>query len=135
MMEMEKKIKTRNLKQGAMLSASPHEVYEMLMDSKKHSNFSKEKARISRKVGGAFTAYGGWISGKNLKLTKDREIVQKWRGKDWPKGHYSMVKFSLKRSGKGTKLMFSQIGIPEKKYKGISQGWKEHYWEKMKAAL
>jgi activator of HSP90 ATPase len=128
-------IKTKNLKQGAMFKATPHEVYEMLMDSKKHSRFSQDRANISRKIGGKFTAYGGWIEGKNLKLVKDKEIVQEWRGKDWPKGHYSTVKFMLKKAGNGTKLMFSQDGIPVDKYKDISSGWKEFYWERMKEEL
>lgn len=132
---METKIKTKDLKQGAMFNASPHDVYEMLMDSKRHSAFCDSKAKISRKVGGKFTAYDGWIEGKNLKLVKDKEIVQTWREEDWPKGHYSTVKFLLKRSGNSTKLMFSHKGIPEKRYKDISSGWKEFYWERMKAAL
>jgi activator of HSP90 ATPase len=130
-----KTIKTKNLKQGAMFRATPHEVYELLMDSKKHSAFSGAEARISRKEGGSFSAYDGWCYGKNLKLVKDKMIVQTWRGDDWPKGHYSTVKFMLKRSGTGTKLMFSQTGIPEDLYSDISDGWKEHYWEKMKAAI
>ena len=132
---MNEKIKTKNIKQGAMLQATPHEIYEMLLDSKKHSRFSGDKARISRKIGGKFTAYGGWIEGKNVKLIKDKEIVQTWRGADWPKEHYSIVKFMLKKSGNRTKLMFLQTGVPEDKYKDISDGWKEHYWEKMKADI
>ena len=128
-------IKTKDLKQGAMLMATPHEVYEMLMDSKRHSTFTGETARISRKVGGKFSCYGGWIEGKNVKLTKDKEIVQQWRGKNWPKGHYSKVTFSLKKAGKGTKLMFSQKGIPSAKLKGISSGWKEFYWAPMKSMI
>jgi activator of HSP90 ATPase len=118
-----------------MLKASPHEVYEMLMDSKKHSAFTDSKASISRKVGGKFTAYDGWILGINLKLTKDKEIVQRWRGKDWPKGHYSTVKFLLKKAGTDTRLMFSQTGIPTNKYKDISSGWKEFYWAPMKSMI
>lgn len=132
---MRKTIKTRTLRQGTMLRATPHEVYEMLMDSKKHAMFSGERARISRRVGGRIAAYSGWITGRNLKLTKDREIVQEWRGADWPKGHYSIVKFRLKRAGPNTKLMFSQTGIPESKYKEMRSGWGENYWEKMKAFL
>lgn len=128
-------IKTKDLKQGAMFKASPHEIYELLMDSKKHSRFTGGKAKISRKVGGRFTAWDGWIEGRNLKLVKDKEIVQEWRGDDWPKGHFSVVKFTLKKAGNNTKLMFSQKGIPEDKYKDISSGWKEFYWEKIKEDL
>ena len=132
---MAKPIKTKNLKQGTMFKASPHEVYEMLMDSKKHALFSDASARISRKVGGKFTAYDGWITGKNLKLTKDKEIIQSWRSEDWPKGHYSTVKFTLKKDGAGTKLIFLQTDIPAADYKDISSGWKEFYWERMKAMI
>lgn len=134
-MNMDKKVETKNLKQVAMLPGTPHEVYEMLMDSKKHAAFSQSKAKISRKVGGKFTAYDGWIEGKNIKLVKDKEIVQSWRSPEWPKGHYSTVRFILKKSGNSTKLLFSQVGIPEDDYKDISSGWKEFYWERMKEEL
>lgn len=132
---MANEIETKDLRQGAMLRAGPHDVYEMLMDSRKHSAFTGAKARISRKVGGKFTAYDGWIEGRNIRLVKDRKIVQEWRGADWPKGHYSTVTINLKGSGRGTKLMFSQKGIPAEKYSDIRDGWKEWYWEPMKAYI
>jgi hypothetical protein len=40
----------------------------MLMDSKKHQSLSGQPAKISRKVGGKFTAWGSHISGFNLAL-------------------------------------------------------------------
>lgn len=132
---MAKEIRTKDLKQGAMMNGTPHEVYELLMDSKKHSQFTEAKASISRKVGGRFTAYDGDIEGKNIKLVKDKEIVQTWRMKYWPKGHYSEVKFILKKAGSGTKLMFSHKGIPEDDYEDIKEGWKDYYWERMKEFL
>ncbi|MEK6852438.1 MAG: SRPBCC family protein, partial [Nanoarchaeota archaeon] len=129
---MKEKIKTKNIRQSVNFKAEPHYVYEALMDSKKHSQFTKAPARISRKVGGKFTAYGDWIEGKNLKLVKDKKIVQKWRGKDWPKGHYSETTFELKPHKNGTLLVFTQKGVPTEHYKGINSGWKEHYWVKMR---
>jgi activator of HSP90 ATPase len=130
-----KTVKTKTIRQGAMFRATPHEVYEALMDSKKHSKFSGAAARISRKIGGRFNAYDGWIYGKNLQLKKDKLIVQEWRGNDWPKGVYSIVKFILQKSGENTKLMFTQSGVPADKYKDISEGWKEFYWRPMKKML
>jgi hypothetical protein len=38
------------------------------MNSKKHQSLSGEPAKISRKVGGKFTAWGSHISGFNLVL-------------------------------------------------------------------
>jgi activator of HSP90 ATPase len=128
-------MKTKTLRQSVSFSAAPNEVYGLLMDSRKHAGFSGESASISRKVGGKFRCYGGWIEGKNVELVKDRKIVQMWRGKDWPKGHYSKVTFRLSRKGRGTKLEFTQSGLPTSKYKDISEGWREHYWGKMKTYL
>lgn len=128
-------METKTIKQGTMFRAAPHEVYEALMDSKKHAKFSGDTAKISRKVGGRISAYGGWIEGRNIKLVKDKLIVQEWRGSDWPKGHYSIAKFMLKAAPGGTKLMFSQTGVPADMYKDISDGWKEFYWEPMKSML
>ena len=80
---------SKNIRQTATFKASPHEVYEALMDAKKHSDFTGEDAKISRKVGGKFTIYGGEIDGTNLELVPDKKIVQSWRYSDWPEGHYS----------------------------------------------
>ena len=68
--------------------ATPHDIYETIMDSKKHAKLSGSCTTVSRRVGGAFKV-GRDLEGKNLKLVKDRRIVQSWRATDWPKGHFS----------------------------------------------
>lgn len=128
-------MKTRTIKQTVTFKASPHEVYEALMDSKLHAKFTKAKARISRRVGGKIVAADGWITGINVKLTQDKLIVQKWRGDDWPKGHYSLAKFAFKKAANGTKLVFTQTGVPEDKYDDINDGWRTYYWDHMKKML
>jgi activator of HSP90 ATPase len=128
-------VKTKSIKQVVIFKASPEEVYETLMDSKRHSAFSGGKAKISRKAGGTFNAYDGWIEGKNVKIVPNKIIVQKWRGEDWPKAHYSVATFKLEKKGTGTKLTFTQKDVPLDKVKDITSGWKEHYWNKMKIYL
>ena len=115
-------MKTVTIRQSAKFKASPHEVYEALMDSRKHSKFTDAKAGISRRIGGKFTAYDGYIEGVNLELVPDEKIVQSWRGSDWPEGHYS-------------KATFTQTGVPENQYESISQGWSDYYWKPMKEML
>jgi activator of HSP90 ATPase len=128
-------MKTKTIRQSVTIKATPREVYEALMDSRKHSKFTGAKASISRKMGGKFKAYGDYISGMNLELVPDKKIVQSWRGSDWPKGHYSKVTFSLKKVKNGTHLTFRQSGLPENYYKDINQGWRDYYWEPMKEIL
>ena len=126
---------TRTIKQSVAFKSSPHEVYEALMDSDKHSQFTGDKADISREVGGAFSAFDGYSEGVNIELVQDKKIVQSWRAIDWLEGHYSQVTFSLKESGDGTQLTFTQTGVPEDQYEDIYQGWWDYYWNPMKEML
>lgn len=125
----------KSIKQVVKFKATPHEVYEALMDSKKHSEFTNGKAVISRKVGGKFTAFDGYSEGENLKLTEDKLIEQTWRASDWPDGHFSTVKFELKKDKAGTILTFTQKNIPDDQAKSITQGWKDYYWTPMKEMI
>ncbi len=131
-------MKTKTIRQQVTFKgATPHELYEWLMDSKKHSEFTGEKSVISRKVGGRFTAGDGWIEGMNLELVKDRLIVQGWRGNDakWPKGYYSTVRFTFTRTKTGARLDLLHSGVPAAAYEEIREGWREYYWEPLKLAL
>src|SRR4030043_561347 len=125
----------KTIRQSITFEATPHEVYEALMNSRSHARFTGAKARISRKVGGKFIAYDGYIEGVNLNLVPNKKIVQSWRGSDWPKGHYSRATFSLKKVKNGTHLTFTQSGVPDQYYNDISQGWRDYYWKPMKEML
>lgn len=126
-------MKTKDLHQTVMFdNVTPHEVYEALMDSKKHAKFTGQPAQISREIGAECRAYDGWVEATNVELIPDEKIVQKWRGKDWPEGHYSMATFSFKAKDDGTELDFLQSAIPESEYDHITTGWKDNYWDPMK---
>ena len=47
-------LKTRTIRQTLTLDASPHDMYELLMDEKEHARFTAGAAEISRDGGGAF---------------------------------------------------------------------------------
>jgi uncharacterized protein YndB with AHSA1/START domain len=125
----------RPIRQTVMLPAAPAEVYAALMGSKQHTAFTGDKAVLSSRVGGAFTAGSGYISGRNLQLVPGRKIVQTWRAGDWPPGHESRVTFALARAKGGTKLSFTHAGVPDVFRADIKQGWIDFYWEPLKAYL
>jgi activator of HSP90 ATPase len=128
-------METKTIRQSVTIKASPHDVYEALMDSKQHAEFTGGRAAISRKVGGKFTAFDGYARGVNLELVPDKKIVQTWRAEDWPEGHYSKATFTFTKVEGGTKLTFTQTGVPEDQYASISQGWRDYYWAPMKEML
>lgn len=135
-MDQNKKSNTISIKQGGMLPGTPHQVYELWMDSKKHTEFTGSEAKISRAVGGTFATFGGWATGKNIELLPDKKIIQTWRGDDWPEGHFSVITVRLLPAPDGgAKLLFTQTGVPLSVAKSVAQGWKDYYWEPMKKYL
>ncbi|MGP8011709.1 MAG: SRPBCC domain-containing protein [Halobacteriota archaeon] len=42
-----------------------------------------------------------------------QQIVQKWRGADWPQDHYSAATFEVKARGQQTRLDVAQADISE----------------------
>jgi activator of HSP90 ATPase len=126
---------TRDLRHTIHIKAKPSAVYDALMDSKKHTAFTGAPAKISRQVGGAFSAYGPHLNGINVDLSQNKRIVQAWRAAGWPKGHFSIVTFDLKPSKGGTVLEFTHVGIPSRRLRSIDYGWKNYYWKPLKSAL
>ena len=122
---------TTTIRQTVVFSAAPQDVYDMIMDSKKHESLSGEKADVSNNVGGTFTAWGNHLSGFNLVLQPGEKIVQAWRAHDWWPDHYSIVTFELRKLASGTELRFTQIGVPPHRFDGHSRGWIETYWQPM----
>lgn len=121
------------IKQSTVVKATPQQVYDTLMDSAQHTKLTNAKADISPEVGGLFTAYNGYISGKNIELKSGELIVQEWQANDdnWPKGIKSTVKFELKEVPGGTRLDFTHEGVPKSAYKNIEQGWIDNYWKQL----
>jgi activator of HSP90 ATPase len=128
-------MKTRTIHQTISFRASVHDVYEMLMDEKKHALFTGGSARISREPGGTFATNDGYSTGTNKELVQNKKIVQTWRASDWPEDHYSTLTITVSPVPSGTKLSFIQAGVPDDQYEEISQGWHDYYWNPMKAAL
>ena len=123
---------SQTINQTVIFNASPHEVYEALMDEKIHARFTTNAAHISRQVGGTFTAYDGYISGKNIELIPDRKIVQEWRAVDWKPEQISLVTFEFNAVPEGTQLVFTHSGLPAGTEDDFAQGWIDNYWEPMR---
>lgn len=129
-------MKTKNIEHEVYIRANPKEVYNALINSKKHSKFTSAPAKIGSRPGSAFTCYGNYISGFTLELDPNRRIVQAWRSQGWPPGHFSIVTFALSPKGKDqTELHFIQIGVPADDYTEKNKGWRTHYWEPLKEFL
>jgi uncharacterized protein YndB with AHSA1/START domain len=126
----------KTIRQTATFKARPRAVYEALMDSRKHAAFTGQPARIDRRPGGRFTAYGTYLRGVTVELVPHKRIVQLWRSRNWPPYHYSTVTFALAPAPRGgTRLRFTQEGVPDNDYRAKRSGWVNSYWDKLKRYL
>jgi len=105
----------------------------LLLMRKKHSTFTGSKATCDPKIGGEFTAWDGYILGKNLELEPGKKIVQEWRTTEWPSNHPpSILELNFKKNKEGTEITLIQKGIPQDQAEDIKEGWIEFYWEPLK---
>jgi activator of HSP90 ATPase len=125
----------QNLRQTVTIHAAPHDVYKALVDPKEHALFTGAGARMVARPGGRFAHYDGSLEGFVVHLERDRRIVLAWRSTEWPEGHYSIAEFVLSKARGGTRLAFSQFGIPASDFEDISAGWRDFYWVPLKTYL
>lgn len=125
-------MKTRELRYSIRIAATPRQVYDALMDAKKHAAFTGYSARIDPKVGGYFVTCGNRNCGYNLVLDPAKRIVQAWSQRSFHP-RYTIIDIKLKKEGKGTRLEFLQTGAPTSAVTWLRPGWHQTYWEPLKA--
>jgi activator of HSP90 ATPase len=126
-------MKVTIIRQRVILPAAPELVYEAFMDAGKTSEFTGSKATSNPKVGGRFTAWDGYISGKYLELEKGKRIVQEWVTSEWPKGYPpSKLELVMKKVKSGTELVMTHSNAPMEQADDLAEGWNEFYWKPLK---
>jgi len=110
-------------------NTTPARIYEVLLDAKQFSAFTKAAAEIQPQPGGAFKLFGAVIEGRNIELAPNQRIVQAWRPAYWPAGVYSIVKFELVARGSGARIILDHTGFTEDKWEGLNEGWPMRYWD------
>ena len=129
-------MKTKTFKQQVEFAASAEQLYDMIMDEKKHAAFTGGDARITNRKGGKFSVWDDYVTGKNIELIKGKKIVQEWHASDMPEGHISIVTFEfIPQKNNTTLLKFTHANVPADLSANFEQGWIDHYWEPMKKYL
>ena len=137
-----------SIHQEPVFKASRKRVYEALTDAKQFdkviqmsgavkSGMAKapNPPEISREAGGAFSLFGGYVTGRHIELVTNERIVQAWRAGSWDPGIYSIARFELVEQGSGTKIVFDHTGFPKGDGEHLAGGWKMNYWEPLEKFL
>lgn len=56
------------------------------------------------------------------------KIVQKWRFKEWPEGHFSTVEINISEKKGKTLLTLVQKGVPIDDATRTEDGWRRNVW-------
>jgi len=129
--------------QEPVFKASRKRVYEALTDANQFGKVVELSAAmksggmktgaapvtISREAGGAFSAFGGYVTGRQIELVPNERIVQVWRAGSWDPGSYSIARFVLVEQGAETKIKFDHTGFPKGQAEHLAEGWRGNYWE------
>jgi len=117
-------------------NTTPKAVYDLYMNPKLHSHITGGPAKIADKVGSSFSSHGGYITGKNIYLVKDKLVVQTWRAQGWDKDDVdSVFMIRLEPKGKDVILYAVHTNLPDKAVASVSKGWYDHYWNPWKQHL
>ncbi len=112
-------------------NASAKDVYTAWLNSDSHSKMTGGETQISDTVGAAFSAWDGYIEGKNVELTEPHTIVQTWRSSDFqPNQEDSVLRLSIVDHGSSTELILTHSNLTEADYH-YKKGWIESYFEPM----
>jgi activator of HSP90 ATPase len=125
---------TTTIKQTHLIpGAKPQQVYDALVDPRKHAEFTGAKATGQAKAGAKFTAWDGYIFGKHLVLEPGKRLLQEWSTTDWPAGAGpSQLEWTFRTKGDGTEVTLTQTEVPEHQAALYSEGWIDYYWEPLK---
>ena len=105
-------------------------LFSFYMDEKLHAEISGESAIIGTKEGEAYSVFGGYATGINLRILPSREIVQTWRGSDWKSEDADSIFILLfVPDGDGTIAYMTHANLPDDQYEDIAEGWNTYYWE------
>jgi activator of HSP90 ATPase len=128
--------------QEMAFAAGPRRVYEALTGTQQFDAITRlsdggallkaegaKPTAIQGEVGGTFTLFGGYVTGRHLEMIPDQRLVQAWRAGSWKPGEFSIAAFTLIPDGAKTKLLFEHRGFPDGEGASLAKGWYLHYWQ------
>jgi uncharacterized protein YndB with AHSA1/START domain len=126
-------MKKEALRVSTTIPAAPTTLYLAWLSAEQHSAMTGGAAKIDPDVGGKFSAWNGYITGKLVILDLGRRIVMSWRTTDFPRdASDSRVEIHFEALGGSTRLTILHTDIPEGQGEKYRAGWNEHYFTPMR---
>lgn len=115
------------------INAPLAKVWQALIDPKTIALWGAGPAKMSDEQGGNFSLWGGDIWGTNIKVLKQKMLVQDWYGGKWEKP--SIVTFDLSEAKGVTTVVLTHNNLPADEVENFADGWRDYYMGAIKELL
>ena len=118
-----------------VIPTTPRAAYDAWLDSETHAGMTGgQPAACSAVVGGTFTVWNGYITGKNLTLEPGKRIVQSWRTTKFTASDPdSEIEVLFEPVASGTLVTVNHRNVPDDHTSYRDGGWRRSYFDPMKA--
>eukprot|EP00049_Salpingoeca_infusionum_P010373 m.176580 g.176580 ORF g.176580 m.176580 type:complete len:348 (+) comp14628_c4_seq1:334-1377(+) len=111
---------------------APQDLFRALVDADMIKAYTQADASVDSKVGGAFSLFGGNVTGTITDLIPFERVTQMWRFSSWPENHYSTVTMKLTEGNGSTFLHLEHSNVPVSDLERTKGGWQQHQFQRMK---
>lgn len=126
-----------NVSRRARVGASPHDVYETLVDADRHAALVGAATEIGTTMGDPVSLLDGDATGVVMEVLPDRHVVValQHRLDGWPERHYSTATFMVRSEGAGTTVVLFEQDVPTDLADAVGERWDRAYVDKLVAAF
>lgn len=125
------KFSTTTIKQQQKFKCRADDFYNMFTTLEMVQAFTRGPVKLEVKENGKFELFGGNIYGDFLEISPTK-IVQKWRCKQWPSGHFSKVTIDICEKNDHTEVNLTQEDVPRSEEASTKKNWETYYWDAIK---
>lgn len=130
-----KKVNTTTLNDTEEFQTSAHELFETLTNPQRAQIWTRGHVKLSPEVGSQFEFFNGNVTGEMLEVVPDKKIVQTWRLRAWPAGHFSKVTLEFEQGSDSVTLKINQTGVPVGEEELTRTNWSGYYWRAIKGSF
>nr|CAX71081.1 Activator of 90 kDa heat shock protein ATPase homolog 1 [Schistosoma japonicum]CAX76403.1 Activator of 90 kDa heat shock protein ATPase homolog 1 [Schistosoma japonicum]CAX76408.1 Activator of 90 kDa heat shock protein ATPase homolog 1 [Schistosoma japonicum] len=102
---------------------TPDDLYRVFTTKELVQAFTRSEAIMDSVVGGTYSVFSGNITGIFDVLVPGKTIQMKWRKREWPENHYSLLTLEMNAFEGGTRLLLTQTNVPAYDLENTRNGW------------
>lgn len=129
-------VNTTTVTDNEEFRTTAEELYQTFVDPGRLAAFTRSPPKVFEGAhkGGKFELFGGNVSGEYLELDQPKKVVQSWRLREWPAGHFSklQIEFDQNDVDHVTVMRVVWEGVPIGQEEVTKRNWLEYYVKSIK---